>query len=260
VATPVRLAPWFALSLVGVAAAALIAVAQRRLSHLQHARAGQEAFSRQLIATQESERKRIAGELHDGIGQQLLVIGNWAQLAMSPQSSSAEARAALEVIKDMAAQSMREIRALTHELQPYELECLRLPDALQAMLDRLTEVSDARFVSDLDQLQFDLPSDVRINLYRIAQEAATNVVKHARASEVRVTLRCRDSSIQLTISDNGCGFAAGPRNARIGFGLRSIAERTRLLGGTHEICSAPGRGTVITVHVPLRVSGGADGG
>jgi signal transduction histidine kinase/streptogramin lyase len=257
VATPIWRRGWFAVSLVGFAAAVLVGVAQLRVARLQRARARQEAFSRQLIAAQENERQRLAGDLHDGIGQHLLVIGNWARLAMRTPSSAADARAALEVITEAAATSMRDIRALTHELQPYELEHTGLPGAIQAMLDRLTEASGVRFVADLASLPVELPSEVAINVFRIAQEAANNVVKHARATEAHVALGFRDASIALTVSDNGDGFAVGAGRRRSGFGLRSIEERTRLLGGTQELQSVPGRGTTVTVRIPLRSSGGA---
>jgi ligand-binding sensor domain-containing protein/signal transduction histidine kinase len=257
VASPLWRRPWFAATLFALTIVAVLIVAQVRVARLRRAQAMQADFSRQLISSQENERKRLAGELHDGIGQQLLIIGNWARLALSAPPASDQPRSSLQMITDTAAESVREIRALTQELQPYNIEYLGLSEALDTMLKRMGEASGVTFATDIEPIDGLLPGDGGINLYRIVQEAANNIVKHAQASSAQVTLKRRPLSIHLSISDDGRGLAPGVlagSNGAGGFGLRSLAARTRLLGGRHQIESKPGAGTTITVEIPVGAS------
>ena len=122
------------------------------------------------------------------------------------------------------------------------------------MLQRMGEASGVTFAADIEPMDGLLPGDGGINLYRIVQEAANNIVKHAKASRAQVTLKRLPLSIHLSISDDGRGLPAGTlasSNGAGGFGLRSLAARTRLLGGRHQIESKPGVGTTITVEIPI---------
>jgi ligand-binding sensor domain-containing protein/signal transduction histidine kinase len=254
VASPIWHRPWFALTLFGLVIVGVLVVGQVRVGRLRRAQALQAEFSRQLISSQENERKRFAGELHDGIGQQLLIIGNWARLALNPSPASDQSRSSLQMITDTAAESIREIRALTRELQPYNIEHVGLRDALETMLQRMGEASGVPFTTDIDATDDALPADGGINLYRIVQEAANNIVKHAEASNAHVMLKLRAHSIHLSIADDGRGLRPGALDGSTeggGFGLRSLAARTRLLGGRHYIESKPGAGTTIIVEVPV---------
>jgi signal transduction histidine kinase len=254
VASPIWRRPWFALTVFGLITGAVLVVAQVRVARLRRAQAMQADFSRQLISSHETERKRLAGELHDGLGQQLLIIGNWARLALNAPPASDQPRSSLQMITDTATESIREIRALTRELEPYNIEYVGLREALDTMLQRMGEASGVTFATDIDPVDGLLPADGGINLYRIVQEAANNIVKHAQASSALVTLKRRPHSIHLSISDDGRGLPPGASaspNSAGGFGLRSLAARTRLLGGRHQIESKPGAGTTITVEIPV---------
>ena len=262
VASPLWRRPWFDMVVVGAVWLLLLALSERRVAALRRTQAMQDAFSRQLISLQEHERKRIAGELHDGIGQHLLVIGNWARLAMNALGAPDRARPPLEVIAETAAQSIREIRAMTHDLQPYELEHIGLAEALHAMLRRVSEASRIAIATDIDSTVRTLPGETAINLYRIAQELVNNIVRHAHATEATVALRRTAGGLVLTVADNGTGLqrSAQPDGKRRGFGLRSLEARTRILGGSQRIESVPGQGTTICVEVPLSAEGAAHGG
>ena len=214
VASPIWRRPWFALTLFGLTIVAVLTVAQVRVARLRRAQAMQADFSRQLISSQETERKRLAGELHDGLGQQLLIIGNWARLALDAPPASDQPRSSLQMITETATESIREIRALTRELQPCNIEYVGLSEALDTMLQRMGDASGVIFATDIEPVDELLPADGGINLYRIVQEAANNVVKHAQASRAQVTLKRRPHSLHLSIADDGRGLPPGAWPAR----------------------------------------------
>jgi len=254
IASPIWHRPWFAATLFGLTIVGVLAVGQVRVARSRRAQAIQAEFSRQLISSQENERKRLAGELHDGIGQQLLIIGNWARLALDAPPASDQPRSSLQMITDTATESIREVRALTQELQPYNIEYLGLSEALDTMLQRMGDASGVIFATDIEPVDELLSADWGINLYRIVQEAANNVVKHAQASRAQVTLKRHPHSLHLSIADDGRGLPPGAlagSSGGGGFGMRSLAARTRLLGGRHQVESKPGAGTTITVEIPI---------
>ena len=248
---------WWFTGLAGLSVTALTAglvwgvwtyrVAQfRRTSELQ------EAFARQLITSQEAERARIAGELHDSLGQHLVIIRNWSQLGAQRLESRAPAREELDVITTTASQAIAEVREIAYNLGPYHLERLGLAGTLTDMIRRVAEASSISVTSDVDRYDGALSRETKMNLYRIAQEALNNVMKHAQATTLHVALKQEGARIRLTISDNGVGFApdAAARTRHgdgPGFGLMSIAQRVRLLRGTLTIRSSPGQGTTVDV-------------
>jgi ligand-binding sensor domain-containing protein/signal transduction histidine kinase len=258
VASPIWRRPWFVLLLFALTLVAVLAVGQVRLARLRHAQEVQAQFSRQLISSQENERTRLAGELHDGIGQHLLIIGNWARLALNAAAAADPSRSPLQMITESAADSIREIRALTRELQPY-IEHAGLPEALETMLRRLGEASGVTFTTNIEPIDDVLPVDGGIQVYRIVQEAANNIVKHARASHARVIVERRRDSIYLSVADDGRGLPPEAADGSgDGFGMRSLAARTHMLGGRHQIESPRGGGTTITVEIPVGPSGAGD--
>jgi signal transduction histidine kinase len=121
------------------------------------------------------------------------------------------------------------------------------------MLRRMGDASGVAFTTHIEPVDESLPQDGGINVYRIVQEAANNVVRHAQASSARVTIARDGDVIRVVIADDGRGFppAVLTRASEGGFGLRSLAARTRLLGGTHRVESKPGEGTTITVEIPV---------
>jgi signal transduction histidine kinase/ligand-binding sensor domain-containing protein len=244
---------WFTalsgLSVFVVAAGLLWGTWTYRVAQLRRAAAQQEAFARQLITSQEAERARIAGELHDSLGQHLVIIRNWSQLGADQLDPRAAAREELDLIKTTASQAIAEVRQIAHNLGPYHLERIGLAGALDDMIRRVAEATSIEVTTELDQCEGALSRDSELNLYRIAQEALNNVMKHARATTLNVVLKHVGAKVRLTIVDNGAGFAAEATATRSasGFGLANIAERVRLLGGTLTVRSAPGAGTTLDV-------------
>lgn len=254
VVAPVWRRWWFItlaiLSVFGLAAFAY----KHRVSRLEKEKAMQESFSRQLIESQESERQRIASELHDGLGQDLLVVKNCALVGLNMAKDASTAKKQFDEISAMTSQVLEDMREITHDLRPYHLDRLGLKAALEFMIEKIASSSEIGFSSEIDKVDDLIPKEAEMHLYRIAQESANNIVKHSGATEARVALKREGNSLQLTIEDNGKGFSSSARltgPSPRGFGLNSISERVRILGGYELIDSIHGRGTKITVTIIL---------
>jgi signal transduction histidine kinase len=263
--------PWFtALAVLsGLTLATLLYRA--RIRKLERARAAQEAFARQLLASQEGERKRIAAELHDCLGQNLLVIKNFALIALNTADGANPTREHLNEISDAATQSLEDVRHIAHNLRPYQIERLGLTTTLQFMLRQIANASEIIFTNEIDSIDGILTADAEISLYRIVQETLNNILKHSEARQASVRIKRIGDEIQITIADNGRGFSLAERGWQVaessvqnvfqpptphtpfrasqtsGFGLTGTAERVRMLGGKLAIQSAPGEGTTVSI-------------
>jgi signal transduction histidine kinase len=241
---------------------ALTAELDRRLGELD-IEAGRRAVAeaelsqvlRQTVTDQEAERERIARELHDSLGQALTLLQLGLDGLGHSVSANAEAQAQVLALKRLTHGVGKEINRLAWEIRPTALGDLGLRTAVRQLVETWSERS---------QLQFDLhvaPDDRRLDtavettLYRVLQEAITNVVRHAEASRVDVILETNDQEARLIVEDDGRGFAWNDAAPAIGptkrLGLLGIRERLQLVGGTLEIESAPGRGTTLFIRVPL---------
>lgn len=233
-----------------------------RIAQMLRTQAAQQAFSRQLIESQELERQRIAAELHDSLGQNLLVVKNRALLGALSQPDG-EMRRQFDEIGATVAQTLEEVRTIAYNLRPHHLDQLGLTTTIRAMIDKIGGSSAIGITSELDDLDGVFATADEINIYRIVQESLTNVIKHARAGKAHVAVYCHEHRVEITIRDNGQGFATGAANAgaadRGGFGLTGLAERAHMLGGTCTIESSPGRGTTVTVRIGVRHQGPGHG-
>ncbi len=241
---------WFLTLSILSAAGVVFAAFKYRINQLEQRQAAQQAFARQLIESQEAERKRIAGELHDGLGQNLLVIKNRALFGLLQPDDAPRAAAQLSDISTTASQALDEVRQIAANLHPYQLDRLGLTKALTTMLRKVGEAAQLDLALSLDNVDGALNAAGQINLYRIVQEGLNNIVKHAAAGEVSVQLQRAPQGLTLTLRDNGRGFVMAEAKSG-GLGLTGMAERARLLGGTLNIESAPGAGTLITLTIPL---------
>lgn len=251
---------WFVTMLILTAGAAAVLAYARRMRTFARAQAAQQAFSRQLIASQESERKRIAAELHDSLGQRLLIMKNLALLQTQPAARNGANAEAFGEISEEASRALSEVREISYGLRPYQLDRLGLTKAIEGVVRSAGGASKTAFSSDLDNIDDFFPEESRIIVYRIVQECINNIIKHAEAAHAAVTIRREEHSVLLKISDDGRGFTPALTQSdsqRGGFGLIGISERTQLLGGRVTTQSAPGRGTSILVEFHLR--GVADG-
>lgn len=224
----------------------------RRRLERQHA--AQLAFSRQVLERLEDERRRIAVNLHDSLGQILLAIKNQALLAIQRPSDETGTKQRLDEISGATSQAIEEVRQITHGLRPYQLERLGLAQAIRASVSRASANSPISFAVRVEEIDGLFDKDAEIHVYRIVQEAVTNVVKHSAATEAAVVIKKRTTTISLSVRDNGRGLdPAAPFSTGqgLGSGLSGIAERVRILGGTYAFESRPGEGTSLTVEFPL---------
>jgi signal transduction histidine kinase len=244
---------WFRLSALLFISGVIGLVFKRRLDRANQARRAQEEFSRRLIESQEVERRRIAAELHDSLGQNLLVIKNYALMALNVGNGENSMREHVVEISDAATLSIEEVRQIAHNLRPYQLERLGLTNTLRAMLRQIANASDIGFTFEVDPIDGLLSEEAEMSLYRIVQEAVNNVLKHSGAQEAVVRIKLVGGEIQLTIADDGRGFRLEPAGQaelqKRGFGLTGSAERVRMLGGKQTIQTAPGQGT--TIHITI---------
>jgi signal transduction histidine kinase len=251
---------WFLLAAISSLAAMVWLSWRYRVTQLEAAQAAQLAFSRQLIESQERERQRIAAELHDSLGQSLLVVKNRAMLGTLTQPNE-QALKHFQEIGTTVAQTLDEVRTISYNLRPHHLDQLGLTTTIGVMIEKIAESSTMRITSQIDDLDGAFAPADEITIYRIIQECLNNVVKHAHATEAEVTVRCHEDHVDLVIRDNGRGFTAngGPpasggtatADRRGGFGLKGIAQRVDMLGGSHTIESVPGRGTTVTVRIAV---------
>ena len=241
---------WFVLLVLmsGMAAAALWH--HRRLARVQAAQAAQAEFSRRLLASQEEERQRIARELHDSLGQQLVVIRNRAMLGETLADDATRSRGQFDEIASSAAQAIDEVRTIAHNLRPVNLDRLGLTAAIEEMVENVARATGLQFSADIAPLDGLLTKDEEIACYRVIQESANNIVKHAGATKAYVEMWREDGALRITVRDNGRGVGE-PVARGTGLGLTSITERLRMLGGSLRIDSAPGQGTALNINVPL---------
>jgi signal transduction histidine kinase len=228
------------------------AESQRLLIELQQAHRQLQDYAaqaEQLAAV--GERNHLARELHDSVTQTLYSLTLQAEAVARELSTGTAAHAVdqLRTIRRMAQQALGEMRVLLFELRPADLESEGLAGVLQ---NRLAVVEaraglETALIIDGDE---SLPVAIEDGLYRIAQEALNNVLKHAQAQHVTVSLRNENGTIVLTIADDGCGLDLAERHKPGGMGLRSMEERAILLGGTMTVRSARGEGTQVYVEVP----------
>jgi len=213
------------------------------------------ALGSQLALTEARERHRIAVEMHDGIGQTLALVK--LRLNLLCESLAASARVADEVlaIRDLIDQTIHSTRALTFELSPPVLYEVGLEAAVAVLLERIQ--SDHGIVAHLENDGQPLPLDrnLRVFLFQAVRELLINVVKHARASQIKVTLQKQEDHIRVTVEDNGIGFDAARLHGELGqhggFGLFNIRERFDHLNGEFRIESTTGLGTKITIAAPI---------
>jgi signal transduction histidine kinase len=232
---------------------------QRQRAEEAFRKSGEELrlLSSQLLTAQETERGRIARELHDGIGQSLSAIkfrveDALGQLAKgSTESSVSNLVNLIPVIQS----TVEEVRRITMDLRPSTLDDLGILATIAWLCREFQSTySTVEINREISAEESDVPNPLKIVLYRVLQEALNNVAKHSGANMVTISLAKKDNTIQLAIEDNGCGFdvdeARSVESSKRGFGLGSMKERTELSGGTFVINSAKGRGTFVLASWP----------
>lgn len=233
---------------------------QRRLATVKRRRLQQEEFSRQLINAHETERNRIAGELHDGLGQNLLIIRNWTLLVLKQLPVKSKYRKQLEEISEVAGQSLEETRNITRNLRPQHLQRFGLTETINNMVKQVEESFRGKFITEIENIDQLFSAEAELSIYRIIQECLTNIIKHSEAKHVKVIISRIAGAIDFTnsqdklmikISDDGKGFDFQAKQGS-SFGLDNLTQRVQLLGGKYSIKSSPGKGTEITIYLNIK--------
>ncbi|MBX5473974.1 MAG: GAF domain-containing sensor histidine kinase [Thermoleophilia bacterium] len=211
-------------------------------------RVARDALQR-VVTAQELERRRLARELHDETGQALTSILLGLRRIEEARSAE-EMRNAVAEVRDLVRSTLQDVRQLAVELRPKTLDDFGLVPAVERLVQSLGEQTGLSIQFEAAVPEGRLPAEVETALYRIVQEALTNVVKHARATAVSVVLTRKDDSVSVVVEDDGVGFE--PERTRDGgLGLVGMRERVGLLGGRLRIESSPGAGSTLVVEVPL---------
>jgi signal transduction histidine kinase len=203
------------------------------------------------VAAQEQERQRISRELHDDLGQalttHLLAIRNLQEDLSLPAEKIFER---LQSLHDQSYEMLVKIRTLARDLRPPVLDTLGLKVAMQTYCAEFTRRTHLPVIFEADTSLPPFPDVYNITLYRVLQEALTNIIKHAPASQVWVDLSAEDDFVNLTVQDNGTGFNEEETKSN-GIGLTGLRERITIAGGTLSINSTPKLGTILSAQFPL---------
>ncbi len=217
-------------------------------------------LSNQLLSAEEKERKRIARELHDGIGQALSAIKFSVENALMQLRAAADPTdlGSLEAVIPLTRKTIEEVRRIVKDLRPSILDDLGILATIQWFCREFQSVyAGIRIETTIDVEENQVPLHLKTTIYRIMQEALNNVAKHSQANFVQLLLKKSESRLGLNISDNGRGFnldrAMALKTSRRGFGLASMRERAELSGGSFSIHAAPGEGTTIRIDWPAEI-------
>ena len=199
-----------------------------------------EAYTHNLIKAQEAERTRVARELHDSVGQKLMLL-----------TKKTKTNGNLEM-ESLANNTLQELRAISRGLHPAILERLGPTAAIRNMVDEVDSNTDIFFTHEIDDIDALLSREASLHLYRIIQEVLNNMVKHADAKAASVIIEKKESTIETTIADNGKGFEMSEKiKSGTSLGMKTLLERAKILHSKIDIKSQPNKGTTITLTIPI---------
>ncbi|WP_226655807.1 histidine kinase [Guptibacillus hwajinpoensis] len=196
------------------------------------------------------ERQRLARDLHDAVSQQLFALNMMASASIKMLDRDSDtAKSQMLDVADLASKAQVEMRALLLHLRPIHLSEDSLCEGIKKLVEELEKKSGVTFYLALDELP-ELPGGIEENLFRIVQESLGNALRHAEASEIRITVKLKKKQFLLHIKDNGKGFEMNP-NKKGAYGLDSMQERSDEIGGQFRVSSRPDEGTLVEVRVPV---------
>jgi signal transduction histidine kinase len=224
---------------------------ERNLLRVDQARKDEEirTLGARLLTSREEERKRLAGELHDGLNQEIAAVGIALDNCRRALPESAPERLLLQTILDNLRKITDSVRLLSHRLHPAVLSYLGLSQALSSLAIEFQQSSGIRIDYTGSESFGDLPPDLALALYRIAQESLQNILKHSQATRIEMNLTRQNNTVGIEIRDNGIGFSKDD-GRKHGLGLVSMEERARSFGGTLEVESGKGTGTTVRAAFP----------
>lgn len=213
----------------------------RNRLQINHKKKLQERFSQELLISQEEERGRISKDLHDGLGQQLLLIKNKLIQKNDPET------------KVMVETAIEDVRSISRDLHPFQLQEFGITRAIELTLNQVDENTPLFISAELDNIDNVFDKKQEMNLYRIVQEAMTNILKHAQAEAGKVMLIKEKGGVKLEIKDNGIGFDFSEKYQNIhSLGLKTLLERTKFLNGQMKVISKRNIGTTLEFYFPIK--------
>ncbi len=246
---------WFRGILIFVIISFVFFIYYRRVQSLKMERSLQQEVSHRLIEKQEEERTRIAQEMHDSLGQDLLFIKNRLLLTIQDTKDDPKTSENLNQISEDVSQALKSVREISHNLRPPDLDRLGLRETLLSLLLAFRKSTSLKVTGEVENLNGLIPPELEINIVRIFQEALGNILKHSGATECQVLMIKRNDSLDIEISDNGRGFEPNSfvtgKVRSSGLGLMGMVERVKILGGKMMINSSPGKGTRIEISIAL---------
>lgn len=217
-------------------------------------RQSQVRFSRLLIEFQEKERKRISSELHDSIGQSLLILNN-RLLLVKNKSNQKQIQKEINGLSHLTVMTLDEIRAITQNLRPFELDRLGLTDAITSLIKNFTNAGGIKMNVHIQNIDNLIPNKDEILVYRILQECLNNILKHSKAKSVTIQVKRNQQSITIKVIDFGVGFDFEEvKTNSSGIGVFNIIEKVEMLGGKIKLDSHISQGTKITVILPIKTN------
>ena len=257
IAAPWWQTAWFRIMAVMTLVGIVLLVYRREVRRARSETYLQQEFSRKQLSFQEAERKRVASEIHDGLGQDLLIAANELQEIVQERNHSQNR---LKQVASVIQRSIESAREISANLHPHHLDRLGFSAAIKALARRTGHSAGAAVEAVCEDVDTLLPKETQLHLYRIIQEAVANAVRHAEAKQIRVEVTHEGDTVQARIHDDGHGFKVAdfsgaraigsPEEVHRGFGLSSMSERARIIGGTLKIDSTAGSGTTVSVSIP----------
>jgi len=212
----------------------------RNQRYLKENKIQQERFSQELLVSQEKERRRISKDLHDGLGQRLLLIKN-------KLVDSKDART-----KEMVDFAIDEVRSISRDLHPFQLQEMGITKAIENTLSEVDDNTTLFVSTEIDNIDDIFSPEQEVNIYRIVQESMNNILKHAKAEATRISVKKLTNSIIISVKDNGVGFDFPEKLQNLkSLGLKTLLERTKFLNGQMKVQSIKDNGTTIEFQFPL---------
>lgn len=225
--------------------------AQNKLQLQAEVMKQQDLATKAIINAEENERRRIAAELHDGVGQMMSAAKmNLSAIENEIPFADEAQRISFEKVIQMVDEGCKEVRSVSHQMMPNALLKSGLASAVKEFLDKI----DSRIINinlHTEGLQERMDANTETVLYRVIQECVNNVIKHSGANNLDISLIKDTDGISATIEDNGRGFDASNNETPGGIGLKNIRSRVDFLKGTVDFDSSPGKGTLVAIHVPV---------
>jgi len=197
-------------------------------------------YSQNLIKTQEEERRRVARELHDSVGQKLMLLSKTTK-----KLGNADA-------DNLTSSTLQEVRDISRGLHPSNLERMGLTMAINALIYDFNANTNLFFTDEIDNIDDALCKDSELHLYRIIQESLTNIIKHAEAKAVKVIIQKTKKMVEILISDNGKGFDMESEKEKMGLGMKTLFERAKIINSEINLRSSFNQGTELSLHIPIK--------